>query len=118
MKFCRSPEICSCKNDYFYEIIFPGTNFWLAAWSDDPDSAIPSIRDMYLGVYGGLGAASAITVMFSSLLTLLGGLAASNKLHTAMLGTVQGKIFHALRYRSLFDCSVKVTRLHTYGFII
>ena len=69
----------------------------MAAWSDDPDSAIPSVRDLYLGVYGGLGAASAITVMFSSLLTLLGGLAASNKLHTAMLGTVvQEKNFHAL----------------------
>ena len=79
----------------------------MAAWSDDPDSAIPSIRDMYLGVYGGLGAASAITVMFSSLLTLLGGLAASNKLHTAMLGQFKGKFFHALRYLSCVIVALK-----------
>lgn len=37
------------------QIFSVGTNFWLAAWSDDPDSAIPKIRNTYLGVYGALG---------------------------------------------------------------
>ena len=65
-----------------------GTNFWLAEWSDDPDSAIPKVRDMYLGIYGGLGAASAFTVMAKSLLVALGGLNASSKLHNIMLENV------------------------------
>ena len=82
----------------------------MAAWSDDPDSAIPSVRDLYLGVYGGLGAASAITVMFSSLLTLLGGLAASNKLHTAMLGTVQGKNFSRITYDTVLCAILRLLR--------
>ena len=65
-----------------------GTNFWLAEWSDDPDSAIPKVRNMYLGIYGGLGAASAFTVMAKSLLVALGGLNASSKLHNTMLENV------------------------------
>ena len=78
-----------------------GTNFWLAEWSDDPDSAIPSVRNLYLGVYGGLGAASSVTVMLSSLLVTLGGLSASSKLHNAMLENV----FHAPM--SFFDTNPK-----------
>ena len=62
-----------------------GTNFWLAAWSDDPDSGIPEVRNVYLGVYGGLGGASAVTVGISSLLVTIGGLFASSKLHSKML---------------------------------
>ena len=42
------------------QVFSVGTNFWLAAWSDDPDSAIPKVRDTYLGVYGALGAGSSI----------------------------------------------------------
>lgn len=42
------------------QVFSVGTNFWLAKWSDDPNSATPSVRDTYLGVYGGLGAGSSI----------------------------------------------------------
>ena len=31
------------------QVLSVGTNFWLAEWSDDPDSSIPSVRDTYLG---------------------------------------------------------------------
>ncbi|TRY70343.1 hypothetical protein TCAL_02430 [Tigriopus californicus] len=65
-----------------------GTNVWLAKWSDDPDSAIPSIRNMYLGVYGLLGGASALTVMLVYLIVTIGGLNASTKLHNNILTTV------------------------------
>ena len=78
-----------------------GTNFWLAAWSDDPDSGIPEVRNVYLGVYGGLGGASAITVGISSLLVTIGGLFASSKLHSRMLNSV----FHAPM--SFFDTNPK-----------
>ena len=42
------------------QVFSVGTNFWLAAWSDDPDSVAPKVRDTYLGVYGALGAGSSI----------------------------------------------------------
>jgi ATP-binding cassette subfamily C (CFTR/MRP) protein 1 len=64
------------------------TNFWLAAWSDDPNSAEPKVRDTYLGVYGALGAATAITIVSNSLITALGGLNASSRLHNNMLANV------------------------------
>ena len=63
------------------QVFTVGTNFWLAEWSDDPDSAIPHVRNVYLGVYGGLGAGAALTTMIVSLLVTLGGLVASTKLH-------------------------------------
>ena len=70
------------------QVLQVSTNFWLAEWSDDPDSAVPAVRDRYLGVYGALGAASAVMVVCSSLVTALGGLNASSKLHNNMLANV------------------------------
>ena len=65
-----------------------GTNIWLSKWTDDPDSLIPSVRNKYLGIYGLLGAISAIAVMFASAVTAIGGLTASGKLHNTMLANV------------------------------
>jgi ATP-binding cassette, subfamily C (CFTR/MRP), member 1 len=65
-----------------------GTNLWLSEWSDDPNSADPPIRNLYLGVYGALGTASALTICLSSVITAVGGLNASNILHDNMLGGV------------------------------
>lgn len=31
------------------------SNIWLTKWSNDANSTDPDTRDMYLGVYGGLG---------------------------------------------------------------
>ena len=38
-----------------------GTNYWLNVWTDGTlgNSSIPAKRDMYLGVYGALGALQA-----------------------------------------------------------
>ncbi|RXG67820.1 Multidrug resistance-associated protein 1 [Armadillidium vulgare] len=32
-----------------------GSNVWLSKWSEDSNSTVPSVRNKYLGVYGGLG---------------------------------------------------------------
>lgn len=31
------------------------SNIWLSKWSEDVNSTQPAVRDLYLGVYGGLG---------------------------------------------------------------
>ena len=65
-----------------------GTNVWLSTWSDDPDAGQSSVRDMYLGVYGLLGTLSALGFCSVTLVTALGGLNASTKLHDNMLMSV------------------------------
>ena len=42
-------------HSYLLQIFSVGTNVWLAKWSDDPDSTQVPVRNLYLGVYGGLG---------------------------------------------------------------
>ncbi len=70
------------------QVFAVGTNIWLAEWSDDPNSSVPSVRNKYLGVYGALGGLSAITVMISTLFVTIGGLNASSVLHNTMLKNV------------------------------
>ena len=65
-----------------------GTNIWLSEWSDDPESAEPSVRNLYLAIYGVLGTLSALTICASSLITAVGGLNASTILHNNMLAGV------------------------------
>lgn len=38
-------------------------NIWLSEWSANSESQIPHIRDMYLGVYGGIGVAQGIQIV-------------------------------------------------------
>ena len=70
------------------QVLTIGTNVWLSVWSDDPDSAVPSVRDLYLGIYGTLGTLSAIAICASTLITAIGGLVASSILHNKMLAGV------------------------------
>ncbi|XP_075974899.1 multidrug resistance-associated protein 1-like isoform X2 [Anticarsia gemmatalis] len=70
-----------------------GTNFWLARWSNDNDMLVNGTvdtkkRDMYLGVYGGLGAGQAITALFSDLLPFLASLKAARILHEVLLKNI------------------------------
>ena len=62
-----------------------GTNVWLSAWSDDPNSAETATRNMYLSVYGVLGFASASFLGGIALYVAVGGLNASSLLHDKML---------------------------------
>ncbi|KAJ2942610.1 hypothetical protein O0L34_g2077 [Tuta absoluta] len=82
-----------------------GSNYWLARWSNDDRMLVngtvdTSRRDMYLGVYGGLGIGQVVSVSISSLALYLGTLAAARGLHAALLAGV-------LRAPSIgfFDCT-------------
>nr|UEO57355.1 ABCC1 [Conogethes punctiferalis] len=70
-----------------------GSNYWLAKWSNDQDMVVNgtvdrSKRDLYLGVYGGLGIGQVLSVSVSSLALYLGALAAARALHAALLSGV------------------------------
>ncbi|XP_063822466.1 multidrug resistance-associated protein 1 isoform X1 [Ostrinia nubilalis] len=82
-----------------------GSNYWLAEWSNDQDMMVDGVvdkskRDLYLGVYGGLGIGQVVSVSVSSLALYLGTLEAARALHAALLGGV-------LRAPSIgfFDCT-------------
>ncbi|KAL4706573.1 hypothetical protein ACJJTC_015771, partial [Scirpophaga incertulas] len=70
-----------------------GSNYWLAEWSNDEKMIVDGVvdksrRDLYLGVYGGLGIGQVVSVSVSSLALYLGALGAARALHAALLGGV------------------------------
>lgn len=71
-----------------------GSNYWLAMWSNDQEmltvngTVNKERRDLYLGVYGGLGVGQVLSVSVSSLALYLGTLAAARALHAALLAGV------------------------------
>ncbi|CAH0750174.1 unnamed protein product [Diatraea saccharalis] len=70
-----------------------GSNYWLAEWSNDQSMMVNGTvdrarRDLYLGVYGGLGIGQVVSVSVSSLALYLGALAAARALHAALLAGV------------------------------
>nr|AHK05644.1 ATP-binding cassette transporter sub-family C member 1 isoform X5 [Tigriopus japonicus] len=74
----------------FYQVASIGTNYWLNVWTGEVlgDSSIPKYRDLYLGVYGGLGFASALSTLFLSITLAVSTLRASKEMHKSMLGRV------------------------------
>ncbi|KAB7506631.1 Canalicular multispecific organic anion transporter 1 [Armadillidium nasatum] len=62
-----------------------GSNVWLSVWSDDKNSTIPSVRNKYLGVYGGLGVFQAITVVIGFIIVARSAIIGSKLLHNNML---------------------------------
>ncbi|XP_059617015.1 multidrug resistance-associated protein 1 isoform X2 [Phlebotomus argentipes] len=66
-----------------------GSNVWLARWSTDPNAGNDTgTRDMYLGVYGALGAGQAIAFYFGVLSIILGTLNATILMHEALLSNI------------------------------
>ncbi|XP_045534711.1 multidrug resistance-associated protein 1 isoform X2 [Papilio machaon] len=71
-----------------------GSNYWLSEWSNDKTiisengTLDKSKRDLYLGVYGGLGVGQVVSVSVSSLALYLGTLAAARALHASLLAGV------------------------------
>lgn len=61
------------------------SNEWLTRWSSDPEANIPANRDMYLGVYGGLGAGQTIALLGGSITLAIGALRAARLLHNKLL---------------------------------
>ncbi|ELT99905.1 hypothetical protein CAPTEDRAFT_158862 [Capitella teleta] len=69
-----------------------GSNIWLSMWSNDPPSANGTqdtqLRDLRLGVYGGLGLIQAIGVIGQSFSAAVGCVAASRALHHNLLNNI------------------------------
>ena len=90
--YFKAVGIAAVVNIFIFNIITQGfsigTNVWLSEWSDDPDAAETSTRNLYLSVYGVMGALSAVAIGVSTLITAVGGLNASTILHDKMLGGV------------------------------
>ncbi|XP_035434176.2 multidrug resistance-associated protein 1 [Spodoptera frugiperda] len=68
-------------------------NFWLAIWSNDDKMLVNGTvdtqrRDMYLGVYGGLGFGQALASLFTDLMPFLACWKAAKLLHALMLDNV------------------------------
>ncbi|XP_031762816.2 multidrug resistance-associated protein 1 isoform X5 [Galleria mellonella] len=70
-----------------------GSNYWLAEWSNDETMIVNGTvdtnkRDMYLGVYGGLGIGQAISSFFADLMPYLACWRASRYIHALLLDNV------------------------------
>ncbi|XP_059476483.1 multidrug resistance-associated protein 1 isoform X3 [Neocloeon triangulifer] len=71
-----------------------GTNVWLSIWSNAQTAynatqpLPPNERDMYLGVYGGLGIGQVVFVFLGSLVVFLGTLMAAKKMHMDMTNRI------------------------------
>ena len=63
------------------------SRIWLAEWSSANVTSNKQ-RDMYLGVYGGIGLIQALLVLLSSMLIATGSMIASRSLHGNMLENV------------------------------
>lgn len=61
------------------------SNNWLSDWSAHPDANEPAIRDLYLGVYGGLGVLTGAVLFLSSIALAYGCLNAARVLQAKML---------------------------------
>ena len=72
------------------QVLSIGTNVWLSQWADDPKAGETKTRNIYLGIYGLLGTLASFAICSVSLVTALGGLNASTKLHDNMVQSVLG----------------------------
>ncbi|XP_046739582.1 multidrug resistance-associated protein 1 isoform X10 [Diprion similis] len=69
-----------------FQIFSIGSNAWLSKWSDDNTTVVDTAkRDMYLGVYGGLGLGQASFVLLSQLTMAVGCIRSSKLLHVELL---------------------------------
>ena len=69
------------------EVASVASGIWLARWSS-ANVTSDDERDMYLGVYGGLGFTQALCVLISSICLALGSKIASRYLHQSILVNV------------------------------
>ncbi|XP_046739583.1 multidrug resistance-associated protein 1 isoform X11 [Diprion similis] len=69
-----------------FQIFSIGSNAWLSKWSDDNTTVVDTAkRDMYLGVYGGLGLGQALASFLYDLAPQLGCWLAARRMHLVML---------------------------------
>ncbi len=70
------------------QILSVSSNMWLARWSSDNKSSIPSVEQMYLSVYGTLGTLSGLSLTAGTLSLIIGAQTASFVLHNKMLDKI------------------------------
>ncbi|XP_046419118.1 multidrug resistance-associated protein 1 isoform X8 [Neodiprion fabricii] len=72
-----------------FQIFSIGSNAWLSKWSDDNTTVSDTAkRDMYLGVYGGLGLGQAFGVILGIMALYLGALRSATAMHRTALHNV------------------------------
>lgn len=64
-----------------------GSNIWLAEWSGVVNGT-DATRDLYLGIYGAIGAGKAVLTLISSLMLAFGAMQSARVLHSSMLFNV------------------------------
>ena len=77
-------SVCIIFFFIFSEAASVASGIWLAKWSST-DVASDEERDLFLGVYGGLGLSQALFVLLASLSMATGSRIASRHLHQGML---------------------------------
>lgn len=78
-------SFCTIAGSIAYQGISIFANNWLSAWSAHPTANAPETRDLYLGVYGGLGIMTGSTLVLSSIAMAYGCLNAARTLQSNML---------------------------------
>jgi ATP-binding cassette subfamily C (CFTR/MRP) protein 1 len=66
----------------------PSFSVWLSKWADHAANQTSSERDLYLGVYGGLGAAQVVSIVFGALFMYFSTLGGAQRLHNKMLSNM------------------------------
>ncbi|XP_030626403.1 canalicular multispecific organic anion transporter 1 isoform X2 [Chanos chanos] len=74
-------------------VAFIGSNLWLSEWTGDAvkyyNTTYPvAIRDMRVGIFGGLGVTQGVLVFLGALLLVEGAVSASRTLHTDLLSSI------------------------------
>ena len=70
------------------QLLAVGTSVCLSSWSDNPHANTPHVRNLYLGSYALLGSLTSVGIAIVAVLTAIGGLNASTRLHNKMLHSV------------------------------
>uniref|UniRef100_A0A8C0VM35 ABC-type glutathione-S-conjugate transporter n=1 Tax=Cyanistes caeruleus TaxID=156563 RepID=A0A8C0VM35_CYACU len=74
-------------------VAYLGSNLWLSDWTDDSkryeNQTYPTqLRDLRIGVFGALGVAQAIFLLFATMLSVQGTMRASRVMHQQLLSNI------------------------------
>uniref|UniRef100_A0A8C3Y5K2 ABC-type glutathione-S-conjugate transporter n=1 Tax=Catharus ustulatus TaxID=91951 RepID=A0A8C3Y5K2_CATUS len=74
-------------------VAYVGSNLWLSDWTDDSvrylNQTYPThLRDLRIGVYGALGVAQAVFLLFATMLSVWGSMQASRIMHQQLLSNI------------------------------
>ncbi|CAO1343275.1 unnamed protein product [Diamesa hyperborea] len=89
-RYFKSIGVWMSISAVMFNLVNQGTsvfsNIWLSEWSQSKTAGTDeSVRNLYMGVYGGLGVAQAITLFSTSVVFAIGCLRAAKDLHMKIL---------------------------------